>query len=139
MTPWQVLGVPPGTPRDEAERAYRRRMRRAHPDAGGSSADAVELNRAMAWVRARPPAAAPDRRASPSAPQAAATGRSRRPASDSELDRAKPQTWPISATWLAALLVAVAALVLLVACWELVLLAIATLLVLAILVSALVE
>jgi hypothetical protein len=33
--PWSVLGLPPGSPREDVKRAYRILSRRLHPDAGG--------------------------------------------------------------------------------------------------------
>ncbi len=41
-----ILGVPPGATRAEIEAAYRRLIRRAHPDQGGASDLAAQLNAA---------------------------------------------------------------------------------------------
>eukprot|EP00440_Ansanella_granifera_P070133 gb/GFBE01076089.1/.p1 GENE.gb/GFBE01076089.1/~~gb/GFBE01076089.1/.p1 ORF type:complete len:258 (+),score=40.05 gb/GFBE01076089.1/:1-774(+) len=35
--PWSILGLDPGASRDEIKRAFRERIRKAHPDAGGSA------------------------------------------------------------------------------------------------------
>lgn len=43
---WDILGVRPGSSRDEIEAAYRTRAKRAHPDAGGSTSAMADLNRA---------------------------------------------------------------------------------------------
>lgn len=43
---WDILGIRPGASRDEIDRAYREKARRAHPDAGGSDHAMSELNRA---------------------------------------------------------------------------------------------
>lgn len=49
----EVLGVSPGAGLDEAQAAFRRRAREAHPDKPGGSADAMaRLNAAMAAARA---------------------------------------------------------------------------------------
>ena len=41
-----ILGVAPGADREAIEAAYRRMMRRAHPDVGGSSGLAAQVNAA---------------------------------------------------------------------------------------------
>lgn len=53
--PYEVLGVSPTASDDELRRAYRLRLRQAHPDTGGSAAqfDAVQ----RAWVRVGSPSA----------------------------------------------------------------------------------
>ena len=64
--PWAALGLPGTATVAEAERAYRRLAKHHHPDAAGDDparrADAeqrmVELNAAIAAVRAGSPAAA---------------------------------------------------------------------------------
>lgn len=43
---WDILGLRPGAPNDEIEKAYRSKARSAHPDTGGSDAAMAELNRA---------------------------------------------------------------------------------------------
>jgi hypothetical protein len=43
---WDILGVRPGSPRDEIEAAYRAKAKRTHPDAGGSTTAMADLNRA---------------------------------------------------------------------------------------------
>ena len=43
VSPWEVLGLAPGSPRDAIRRAYRRVSKRWHPDgAGGADAEAGE-------------------------------------------------------------------------------------------------
>jgi curved DNA-binding protein CbpA len=44
--PYATLGVPPDAPKDEVRKAYRRRARRAHPDAGGSAEEFAKVQRA---------------------------------------------------------------------------------------------
>lgn len=43
---WDILGIKPGAPTDEIVSAYKAKAKRAHPDAGGSTAAMAELNRA---------------------------------------------------------------------------------------------
>lgn len=43
---WDILGVRPGTPREEVEAAYRAKAKHAHPDTGGSDVAMADLNRA---------------------------------------------------------------------------------------------
>lgn len=43
---WVVLGIKPGSTVDEVRAAWRKKIVTAHPDAGGSTDDTVELNRA---------------------------------------------------------------------------------------------
>jgi hypothetical protein len=43
-----MLGVTPGAPREEIEAAYRRLMKRVHPDQGGAAGLAAQLNAARA-------------------------------------------------------------------------------------------
>jgi hypothetical protein len=43
---WQVLGLSPGASEEAVQRAYRSKVREAHPDTGGSTAAMAELNRA---------------------------------------------------------------------------------------------
>ena len=43
---WRVLGLQPGASRDEVRAAYRRLMKRVHPDLGGSAVLAAMLNAA---------------------------------------------------------------------------------------------
>lgn len=142
VTPWQVLGVPPGAPRAEAERAYRRRMKRAHPDAGGSTAEATALNQAIARVRMRPrtaPSAGMARSRAATPPRAAAWLSPEPTAASSGLGRRESRSRPRWASWLVATGVALAGLVLLIVYWQMILLAIATLLAIAIILSACTE
>lgn len=46
MTNHELLRVRPDADASEIKRAYRRRMKQAHPDLGGSEAEAVALARA---------------------------------------------------------------------------------------------
>ena len=55
---YAVLGLRPGAERAEIEQAYRRLIKRYHPDyAGGDAGRAAEINRAYSELRARPGAA----------------------------------------------------------------------------------
>lgn len=45
-SPWEILGIRPGSTADEISAAYRAKARAAHPDAGGSTAAMAELNQA---------------------------------------------------------------------------------------------
>src|SRR6476620_7719786 len=47
--PYEVLGVAPTASDDDLKRAYRRRLREAHPDTGGSSAEFDRVQ--QAWQR----------------------------------------------------------------------------------------
>jgi hypothetical protein len=49
---WRVFGFTSKPMRDRAEEAYRDQMKRAHPDVGGSTQRAQELNRAIEECRA---------------------------------------------------------------------------------------
>lgn len=53
--PYEVLGVAPTASDDDLKRAYRRRLREAHPDTGGSSAEFERVQ--QAWQRVGTPAA----------------------------------------------------------------------------------
>lgn len=53
--PYEVLGVAPTASDDELKRAYRRRLREAHPDTGGSSAEFDRVQ--QAWQRVGTPSA----------------------------------------------------------------------------------
>ena len=53
--PYEVLGVSPTASDDELKRAYRARLRAAHPDTGGSAAEFDRVQRA--WQRVGTPAA----------------------------------------------------------------------------------
>jgi curved DNA-binding protein CbpA len=46
-----LLGVGPDAPLAEIESAYRRLMRRVHPDVGGAAGLAIKLNLARARLR----------------------------------------------------------------------------------------
>lgn len=51
-SPWEVLGVLPGTSVDTCETIYKAKARRAHPDVeGGSEAAMLELNAAIQTIR----------------------------------------------------------------------------------------
>lgn len=55
ITAYSVLGLKPGADRDAIEKAYRRLIKRYHPDrAGGDGARAAEINRAYFELRGRP-------------------------------------------------------------------------------------
>ena len=49
----QILGLPPEFTQAEFKLAYRRAMRNAHPDKGGSDRHAMLVNRARDLIRAR--------------------------------------------------------------------------------------
>jgi hypothetical protein len=53
--PYEVLGVAPNASDDELKRAYRKRLREAHPDTGGSSAEFDRVQ--QAWQRVGTPSA----------------------------------------------------------------------------------
>jgi len=53
--PYEVLGVSPTASDDELKRAYRLRLRQAHPDTGGSAAEFDAVQRA--WQRVGTPSA----------------------------------------------------------------------------------
>lgn len=53
--PYEVLGVAPTASDDELKKAYRRRLREAHPDTGGSSAEFDRVQ--QAWQRIGTPSA----------------------------------------------------------------------------------
>jgi hypothetical protein len=53
-SPYDVLGLRPGAPRAEVNDAYRKLMKRHHPDRpGGDSNRAAEINRAYTYLRRR--------------------------------------------------------------------------------------
>jgi len=53
--PWVVLGVTEDTPYQEVQRAFRRRVKRTHPDGGGDAAEFAAIVQAFDVVRrARP-------------------------------------------------------------------------------------
>lgn len=43
---WDVLGIPPGSPPEKVDAAYRALAKSLHPDAGGSDDEMAALNRA---------------------------------------------------------------------------------------------
>lgn len=49
-SPYQVLGVDPGASEEELKRAFRRRLRETHPDAGGSAAEFTAVQHAWTLV-----------------------------------------------------------------------------------------
>ncbi|TPW76049.1 J domain-containing protein [Schumannella soli] len=49
-SPYDVLGVPPTATQDELRRAFRRRLRATHPDAGGSTAAFDAVQRAWSLI-----------------------------------------------------------------------------------------
>lgn len=55
-SPFAVLGLDPGADEEAIEQAYRRRVKEAHPDHGGSVAEFVEVREAYAQLRAGQPA-----------------------------------------------------------------------------------
>jgi hypothetical protein len=126
VTPWQILGVPPASSREDAERAYRQRMKRAHPDAGGSIAEAAALNDAIAWVRRRSLGAPAASQVPPVPPPwRSGPGSAAQPVRATSITRRRPAVRPaaVAATVLGLLAVAIV-----VANWETLLLATATLL-----------
>jgi hypothetical protein len=60
-SPYDVLGVPVSATQDELRRAYRRMLRQAHPDTGGSEALFVTVQRAWAVIGTPEARAAYDR------------------------------------------------------------------------------
>lgn len=60
-SPYDVLGVPISASQDELRRAYRRMLRQAHPDTGGSEAQFVTVQRAWAVIGTPEARAAYDR------------------------------------------------------------------------------
>jgi hypothetical protein len=52
-SPWDVLGLKPGSNREEIEAAYRAKAKKAHPDAGGSHEQMARLNAARAELLGR--------------------------------------------------------------------------------------
>jgi hypothetical protein len=62
--PWAVLRVAEGAPYDEIQRAFRRRVKQAHPDAGGDAREFASVMQAYDVVRN----AAPSQRIDNSSP-----------------------------------------------------------------------
>jgi hypothetical protein len=81
-TPYEVLGVSPSASTDELRRAYRRMLRQAHPDTGGSQAEFTSVQRAWETVGTPASRAVYDRRRSTTSPDP--TSRAARPAASSE-------------------------------------------------------
>lgn len=50
-SPWEVLGIYPGSPLSVAEAAYKERAMIAHPDRGGSELEMKQLNNAIKIIR----------------------------------------------------------------------------------------
>lgn len=50
VNPYEVLGIRRDATPDEARRGYRNRVKKAHPDAGGSEEEFVQLSTALAIV-----------------------------------------------------------------------------------------
>ena len=63
--PWRVLGLSDAATLGEARRAFRRLVKRAHPDAGGDAATFTTVCGAFTELRRRLPADPPARRPSP--------------------------------------------------------------------------
>lgn len=68
-SPYEVLGVPASATADEVRRAFRRRMRETHPDAGGSAAEFTAVQAAWAVLGRDESRAAFDRGVSPAVRQ----------------------------------------------------------------------
>lgn len=60
-----LLGVSPDADEATLRAAHRARIRRAHPDAGGSDGAAADLNAALAMLLRPPPSPSPDRAVRP--------------------------------------------------------------------------
>src|SRR5690349_2697876 len=61
-TAYAILGLQPGADRDAVEAAYRRLIKRHHPDrAGGDNSRAAEINRAYFELRGRAPSDSDER------------------------------------------------------------------------------
>ena len=60
----QTLGLKRDAHKEDIARAYRRLIRKAHPDVGGDTAVAARITEAYAWLQQAPPSATP----SPSPP-----------------------------------------------------------------------
>ena len=62
----QTLGLGRDAQGEDVTRAYRRLIRKAHPDVGGDTAEAARITEAYAWLQQAPPLRGP----SPSPPRA---------------------------------------------------------------------
>jgi curved DNA-binding protein CbpA len=100
--PYAVLGVPPDATPDQIRQALRRRSKQAHPDAGGTEAEMIEV--LAAWEVLKDPVrrAAHDRgRAAPADPAAAAAGAAAE-AEARERAAAYPRSWADFERWMDA-------------------------------------
>jgi len=64
-SPYEVLGVPASATQDELRKAYRRMLRQAHPDTGGTEALFVAVQRAWSAIGTPEARAAYDRGRTP--------------------------------------------------------------------------
>ncbi len=81
--PYEVLGVPVTASEDELRRAFRRRLRQTHPDAGGSAAEFHAVQRAWELIGSAEARAAYDRGAEPGRPERTWAPAPPRPRTDS--------------------------------------------------------
>ena len=55
MSPWDVLGLPPGAPPDEIKKAYKALARKHHPDKGGDPEEFKRISKAYEEALNPPP------------------------------------------------------------------------------------
>lgn len=79
-----LLGVAAGADPAAVRAAHRSRIRRAHPDAGGTAEAAAALNAALALLLDPPPAPSPDRDAPPAPPTSGPASWAADPAADAD-------------------------------------------------------